>query len=42
MKRLINFALFAAFLVGACVLSDNAQSHMDRMGAAIDHLTTRA
>jgi hypothetical protein len=42
MKRLINFALFAVFLVGACVLSDIAQTHMDRMGAAIDRLTNRA
>jgi hypothetical protein len=42
MKRLINFTLFAAFLIGACVLSDNAQVHMDRMSDAIDHLATRA
>jgi hypothetical protein len=42
MKRLINFALFAIFLVGACVLSDAAAGHMDRMGTAMDRLAQRA
>lgn len=41
MKRFINFALFVAFLVGACMLYDRAFAQVDNMTVALDRLADR-
>lgn len=42
MKRLFNAILFAAFLLGACLVSERAQAHIDNAMGAFDRLSALA